>query len=251
MSSRTKGYKTSNPILKEDVFEGFGFQDNAMTISGTVNKIYFLFAIVVVTFFMSWRYFSSSINYGNMYPVLIGGSIIGLVFAIVTTFNKKRANIFAPLYCVAEGIVLGAISLLFEKSYPGIVIQAIVLTFGILFVLLFIYKARIIKVTKNFKMAVFSATGAIGLVYLINMGARMFGRNIMPFIHEGGFAGIGFSLFVVVIASLNLVMDFDFIEKGEQNGAPKYMEWYAAFGLMVTLIWLYMEILRLLAKSRK
>jgi uncharacterized YccA/Bax inhibitor family protein len=145
---------------------------------------------------------------------------------------------------------LGAISAIFEKQYPGIVIQAVGLTFGVLFCLLLAYKSGMIKVTQNFRLGVVAATGGIALLYFVNIIMSFFGARI-PFIHEAGLLGIGFSLFVVVIASLNLVLDFDFIEKGAEAGAPKYMEWYGAFGLIVTLIWLYLEILRLLAKLQR
>jgi len=144
---------------------------------------------------------------------------------------------------------LGGISVYFEKTYPGIVKQAISLTFGTLFSLLLAYKSRLIRATENFKLGVVAATGGIAVLYLISMVMGFFGAR-MPFIHESGPFGIGFSVFVVVIAALNLVLDFDFIENGAEAGAPKYMEWYGAFGLMVTLIWLYLEILRLLAKLR-
>jgi uncharacterized YccA/Bax inhibitor family protein len=155
----------------------------------------------------------------------------------------------APIYALLEGLFLGGISAIFEAQYPGIVIQAVSLTFGTLFCLLLAYRSGIIKVTENFKLGVAAATGGIALIYLATLVLGLFGVR-MPFIHESGLIGIGFSLFVVVIAALNLVLDFDFIESGAKSGAPKYMEWYAAFGLMVTLIWLYIEILRLLAKLR-
>ena len=145
---------------------------------------------------------------------------------------------------------MGAISAMFESMYPGIALQAIFLTLTILFSLLLAYKSGLIKVTENFRLGVVAATGGIFLVYLFSMIGNMFGFN-MPYIHESGLMGIGFSVFVIVIASLNLVLDFDFIEHGAENNAPKYMEWYAAFGLLVTLIWLYVEILRLLAKMRE
>ena len=159
------------------------------------------------------------------------------------------AGITAPIYAVIEGMILGSISAIFEKNYPGIVIQAVGLTFGVLFCLLMVYKSRLIKVTDNFRLGVVAATGGIALFYFISLALGFFGMRI-PFIHESGPLGIGFSLFVVVIASLNLVLDFDFIEKGAEAGAPKFMEWYGAFGLLVTLVWLYIEILRLLSKLR-
>ena len=155
----------------------------------------------------------------------------------------------APAYAILEGFVLGGVSAIFESQYPGIVVQAVSLTLFILLSLLFAYKSRLIKVTDNFRLGVVAATGGIALVYFASFVLGFFGIHI-PMIHSNGLFGIGFSIFVVIIASMNLVLDFDFIEKGAASGAPKFMEWYAAFGLMVTLIWLYLEILRLLAKLR-
>jgi uncharacterized YccA/Bax inhibitor family protein len=167
--------------------------------------------------------------------------------AMVTIFKPTWSPITAPMYAALQGLALGGISAFFEQRYPGIVIQAIALTFGTLAVLLMAYTTGVIKATENFKLGVASATGAVFLVYMSTMVLGFFGISV-PFIHEGGLIGIIFSLVVVVIAALNLVLDFDFIETGVERGAPKFMEWYAAFGLMVTLVWLYLEILRLLAK---
>jgi uncharacterized YccA/Bax inhibitor family protein len=173
----------------------------------------------------------------------------GLIAALVTIFKKSWAGITTPLYALFEGLVLGGLSAIFEAQFPGIVLQAVGLTFGTLFCLLLAYSTRLIRATENFKLGVVAATGAIALIYLASFVLRLFGINI-PYIHDGGLIGIAFSLFVVVVAALNLVLDFDFIESGAANGAPKYMEWYGAFGLMVTLIWLYIEMLRLLSKLR-
>ena len=177
----------------------------------------------------------------------LGGAIGGFILAMVTVFKKTWSPVTAPLYALVEGFFLGAISAVFELKYPGIVFQAVVLTFGTLGALLAAYRSGLIRATENFKLGVVAATGGIALVYLVSMGLRLFGKDI-PLIHESGLVGIGFSLFVVEIAALNLVLDFDFIESGVEAGAPKYMEWYGAFGLMVTLVWLYIEFLRLLAK---
>ena len=182
-------------------------------------------------------------------PWLGIGGIAGFVVALVTVFKKNWAAVTGPLYAAAEGLFLGGFSALMEAQYPGIVLQAVGLTFGTLFGLLVAYKSGLIRATENFKLGVVAATGGIFVVYLATMGLGFFGVHI-PYIHQSGWIGIGFSLFVVIVAALNLVLDFDFIERGAQSGAPHYMEWYAAFGLMVTLIWLYIEILRLLAKSR-
>ena len=185
-------------------------------------------------------------------PLLIGiGFIGGFIAALVTIFKPEIAPTSAPIYAALEGLALGAISVVFENQYPGIVIQAIGLTFGILASLLIAYKTGLIKPTENFKLGLFAATGGIFLVYLVSIIMNMFGGAGISLIHSNGMFGIGFSLVVVVIASLNLVLDFDFIEQGAENSLPKYMEWYGAFSLMVTLIWLYLEILRLLSKLRR
>ena len=170
------------------------------------------------------------------------------MIALVTVFKKQWAPVTAPLYAALEGLFLGAVSAMFELRFPGIVMQAVGLTFGTLAALLMAYRSGLIKATENFKLGVFAATGGIALLYLVNIGMRAFGFGGMGFIHDSGLIGIAFSGFVVVIAALNLVLDFDFIENGVEKGAPKYMEWYAAFGLLVTLVWLYLEILRLLSK---
>lgn len=244
--------RSGNPVLRNNTFEkeAISYSGNTMTIQGTVNKTIILLLLVIASAALSWYYTLISNLKNYIMPAMIILAIGGLVVAMITIFNKKASSITAPIYSVVEGLFLGIISLLFEKMYPGIVLQAVFLTFVILFSLLLAYKSRLIKVTQNFRLGVVAATGGIFLIYLVNIILRLFGISI-PFIHEGGIVGIIFSLFVVVIASLNLVLDFDFIERGSEAGAPKYMEWYGAFGLMVTLIWLYLEILRLLAKTRR
>lgn len=234
--------KSSNPALKLDdgLFSRSLLKDERMTIQGTVNKTGFLLLIVLIGAAISW---------GTSNPNLwiMVGSIGGLVMALVTIFKKEWAPTTAPIYAFLEGLFLGAISSLFEASYPGIAFQAIGLTFGTLAGMLVAYKSGTIQATENFKMGVVAATGGIMLFYLGSFIFSLFGFG-MPSVFGSGLLGIGFSLFVVVIAALNLVLDFDFIEQSAKRGAPKYLEWYGAFGLMVTLIWLYLEILRLLAK---
>ena len=181
-------------------------------------------------------------------PGLLVGGIGGFIVALVTVFKKTWAPVTAPLYALLEGLFVGAVSAMFEASFPGIVMQAVMLTMGVLASLLLAYKSGLIKATENFKLGVVAATGGIALLYLVNIGMRLFGLDGIGFIHEASWMGIAFSGFVVVIAALNLVLDFDFIESGVDAGAPKYMEWYGAFGLVVTLVWLYLEILRLLSK---
>jgi uncharacterized YccA/Bax inhibitor family protein len=244
--------RTANPALNSKTFTGFGpvaDAAHAMTIQGTVNKTALLFFLVLISSSWTWNLYFGSGTTASVMPWVFVGFIGGFIVALITVFKKQWAVITAPIYSLLEGLGLGGISAIFEAQYPGIVIQAVGLTFGTLFCLLIAYKSGMIKVTENFKLGIVAATGGIMLVYVANLLLGFFGIH-MSFIHGSGIIGIGFSLFVVVIAALNLVLDFDFIESGEARGAPKYMEWYAAFGLMVTLIWLYIEMLRLLAKLR-
>lgn len=243
-------FKSRNPALGTDTFtKGLQVNDasQVMTINGTVDKVALLGLLVFGSALVTWNLYWSNPDFGIIQPFVIGGFIAGLVLAIVIVFNKKMAPYLAPVYALMEGLALGGLSAFMEQIYPGIVLQAIVLTFGILFSLLLIYRLKIIQATENFKMIVGSATAGIAIYYMISFVGGFFGFH-MPFIHDSGTFGIIFSLVIVVIAALNLVVDFDFIEQGAQEKAPKFMEWYAAFGLMVTLIWLYLEILRLLAK---
>ncbi len=243
--------RTANPALNDNTFTGYRrsvAMGDSMTIQGTVNKTAVLLLLVLMTATWTWRLYYTST--GSLSAWILGGAIGGFVVAMITVFKKQWAGVTAPLYALLEGLVLGGISSVLEARYPGIVIQAVGLTFGTLFGLLFAYKSRLIRATENFKLGVVAATGGIALVYLATMLLGFIGIR-MPYIHESGLIGIGFSLFVVIIAALNLVLDFDFIESGAAQGAPKFMEWYGAFGLMVTLIWLYIEILRLLTKMRE
>jgi len=220
-----------------------------MTIQGTVNKTAILLGIVVVAALWPWRLLFESGNPALVLPWLMIGAIGGFVVALVTIFKKSWAPATAPIYAGFEGLALGSISALYQAHRPGIVLQAIALTFGTLAVMLIAYKTRAIKVSENFKLGVIAATGAIALVYLLSFVLGMFGINLGIF--SNGLVGIGISLVVVFVAALNLVLDFDFVEKGVAQGAPKYMEWYGAFGLLVTLVWLYLEMLRLLSKLNR
>jgi len=243
---------TSNPVLGDKVFEEMRHIDgsgNVMTIDGSVNKVGILLAIVLFTAYFSWNSFSAGGSMSSIMPWIAIGGIGGFITAMVTIFKKEWSPVSAPVYAGFQGLFLGGFSAYMNSIYTGIVFDAVSLTLLILFGLLFVYKSRIIKVTENFKMGIFVATFGIAGVYLMSFVLGMFGMNI-PYIHENGLIGIGFSLVVVVIASMNLILDFDFIEKGADRRLPGYMEWYGAFGLMVTLIWLYIEILKLLAKLR-
>ncbi len=247
--------RTGNPALNKNTFTGFSFAEevSSMTISGTVNKIAILLLLVLGGAWYTWKLAFEAIQLDPIeasraiMPWMIGGGIGGFVVAILTVFKRKWAGITGPIYAVLEGLFLGGISAFFEARDPGIVIQAVALTFAILFALLFAYKSRIIKPTENFKLGVFAATGGVMMLYLVSFVLNLFGVPV-GYLHNNSPLSIGISVVIVIIASLNLVLDFDFIEQGAASSAPKYMEWYAAFGLMVTLIWLYIEILRLLSK---
>jgi uncharacterized YccA/Bax inhibitor family protein len=244
--------RTANPALNDKTFEqiGYGQQSETMTLQGTVNKTGMMLLLLVAGAAYTWSLFIEQDPSVMMWMMV--GLIGGLIVSFVTVFKKEWSPVTAPLYAVLEGFALGGLSVMLESLYPNIVIQAVALTFGTAGCLLIAYKSGVIKATENFKLGIFAATGGIAVIYLVGWIMSFFGTSI-PYIHENGLIGIGFSLVVVVIAALNLVLDFDFIEKGAEHGAPKFMEWYAAFGLMVTLIWLYIEILRLLSKlnSRK
>jgi uncharacterized YccA/Bax inhibitor family protein len=240
--------RNANPALNDKTFAGFrAATAEAMTVNGTVGKTALLLLLALMGAGWVWKMFFTTGNPAAVMPWMIGGLVGGLVFAMVTIFKREWAGVTAPLYALLEGLFLGGVSAFFEARFPGIVIQSVGLTFGTLIALLAAYRSGIIRATENFKLGVAAATGGIFVVYLVSMVMGFFGIR-MPFIHDSGIIGIGFSLFVVVVAALNLVLDFDFIEHGAERGAPKYMEWYAAFGLIVTLVWLYLEILRLLAK---
>ena len=241
--------RTANPALNDNTFtrlERTYADTDVMSIQGTVNRIGMLLVLTIAT--ASWTWTLAGAESQAVYPLLAVGGIGGLIVAVVTVFKQTWSPVTAPIYCLLEGLFLGGISAILRKWYPGIVFQAVCLTFGTLACMLVAYRTGLIKATENFKLGVTAATGGIFLVYLVTSLLGLFGVGQLGFIHDSGLIGIGFSLFVVVIAALNLVLDFDFIENGAARGAPKFMEWYAAFGLMVTLIWLYIEILRLLAK---
>ena len=243
-------YKSGNPALSEKNFQTVfvGNSGEAMTIKGTLNKFGFMLLMLMGTAFYSWKEFALG---GNVQPLLWGGLIGGFVIALVIIFKKEWAPYLAPLYALLEGLFLGAVSAMYNSAFaeraPNLIMNAVVLTFGTAIAMYFLYSFKIIKATQKFKAVIFTATAGIAIFYLIAMVVRMFGID-MAFLHEGSALGIGFSLLVVGLAALNLILDFDMIETGTQAGAPKYMEWYGAFGLMVTIVWLYLELVRLLAK---
>ena len=238
--------RSGNPVLSKKTFSNTISINEKMTIEGTVNKTAISLLILVGTGYLT---------FDTLNPILlIGCGIGGFIFALVTIFKKEWAPITVPVYAALQGAMLGGISYMYNYLYDGIVTNAILLTVGILVSLLIAYRSGYIKATENFKLGIFAATGGIAIVYLVNFIMGFFGSGIgVMNINNASPLSIGFSIVVVIIAALNLVLDFDFIKEGAEKGAPKYMEWYGAFGLLVTLIWLYLEILRLLAKlnSRK
>ena len=240
--------RSANPVLSNATFSRSlsGTGTEAMTIKGTVNKVFLMLLLVVLGAGYTWKFMATE-NMAAMQTYMLIGGIGGFITALITVFRMQWSPITAPIYAVLEGLFLGGISAFFNAKFPGIVVNAVALTFGTLFALLFAYRSGMIKVTDNLRLGIVAATGGIAIAYFISFILGLFGINI-GFIHSNGTVGIIFSLVVVVVAALNLVLDFDFIENGARAGAPKYMEWYGAFGLMVTLIWLYIEFLRLLSK---
>ncbi len=247
--------RTANPALSDSTFTASTNPTAVkMTIQGTVNKSLALIVLVIGTAWMTWQSAYPdgwSIDSAPVIPSWYIPAILGaLVVSIVIIFKKEWAPFLAPVYAILEGAALGALSAIFEQRFPGIVLQAVLCTFGTFIALLFAYKTRLIRATENFKLGVIAATGGIAIVYMIDMILMFFGHRV-PLIHENGPIGIAVSVGITAVAALNLVLDFDFIENGAERGAPKFMEWYAAFGLVLTLIWLYLEILRLLSKTRR
>ncbi len=234
--------RSGNPALNKNTFKNLSSTTSeTMTIDGTVNKT--AISLIILLFCAYYTY--STANTGFIMIGFIGGFIT----ALVTIFKKTLSPYTVPLYAVFEGLALGGISAVYNHMYTGIVQQAIFLTFGIFAALLFAYKTKIIQPSENFKLGVFAATGGIAAVYIVSFIMSFFGGGLSIMNPQNSsLISIGFSLFVVIFASLNLVLDFDFIEEAAENNIPKYMEWYASFGLLVTLIWLYLEILRLLSK---
>jgi uncharacterized YccA/Bax inhibitor family protein len=240
LSGKAFGKQATQALYGEEVARG-----DAMTVQGTVNRTAALLVLLVVAAAGTWMLAARGSS--AAYPFMIGGLIGGLVLALVTCFRPQSSAITAPLYAICEGLFLGGISRAFHAAYPGIVAQAVALTMGVALVMLALYKFRVIRVTGRFLRGVVAATGAVFLAYLASFLLNLFGVAV-PYIHGSGPIGIGFSVAVVIIAALNLVLDFHLIETGAQQAMPKYMEWYGAFAIMVTLVWLYIEILRLLAK---
>lgn len=245
--------KTSNPVLQDSTFKpssgSYGAVEK-MTVQGVVIKTALLLLVTLLTAGWMWmRYMKQGMTPASTNSWILFSSIAGLALAIATSFKKEWAPLLAPLYAVCEGLFLGALSVIFEQVFPGIVAQATLCTFSTLAAMLFCYQSGLIKATETFKKVVVTATGGIALVYLASFVLSLFGVN-MSFMFGSGLLGIGISLVVIVVAALNFILDFDFIEQGARAGAPKYLEWYGAFALLVTLVWLYIEFLRLLSNLR-
>ncbi len=247
-------FKSGNPTLTEKMFDKSLSMDaslqGTMTVKGAINKFGFMMLMLIAGAAYNWHLYEE-LKQDTMNVLMMVGIFGGLITAIAISFKPNWAPFLAPLYALLEGLFIGGISVImnaaFAKSYPGLVIQAVGLTFGVAISMFLLYNFRIIKATERFKSVIFTATLGIGIFYLLTMVLRLFGVNV-GFMSDSSMLSIGISLFVVAIAALNLILDFDMIEQGAEKGAPKFMEWYGAFGLMVTIVWLYIEMLKLLSK---
>lgn len=235
----------ANPMMDEKTFSGLGVWNEVMTLQGTVNKSILLIAITILSAIAVWSYAALFIPY--ILPIIL----FAFVFSLVISFKKETAPYLSTPFAIIEWIVIGTISAFYEAQFPGIVIQATSLTFATFGLMLFLYKTKVIQVTDKFRAIVAGATGAIMVVYLVSIMGSLTGWYNVPYIHDSGAIGIGISIFIVGIAAFNLALDFDLIDRGVQSKAPKFMEWYASFGILITLVWLYIEILRLLWKMRR
>lgn len=245
-------FRSSNPTLSDKIFdsETASSSEGTMTLMGTVDKLFILTGLMLATACYTWHLMTDPSTLAQAGAFALAGVLLGFVVGLVVCFKRSWSGFLAPIYAALQGLALGAISAMYERAYNGIVIQSLGLTIGTLLILLFAYRSRLIKVTDHLRLGIVSATGAIVLLYVAEMVLNLFGIQI-PYINDAGPIGIGFSVLVVFIASMNFVLDFDFIERGCNDGAPKYMEWYGAFGLLVTLIWVYLEILKLMSKLRR
>jgi len=248
--------ESRNPVLNEKVFkkaktkvetlDGHLIEEREeyeiMTMGGAVDKTLILFALLSITTIFSYQNASM--------PLLLVGAIGGLIAVLVATFKPHTSPIVAPIYALLEGLFVGTISYMFAAESDGIIFQAVTLTLGTCLMMLMVYKSGLIKITQKFRMGVIMATGAIFLVYLFSFVGSFVGFNV-PYIHDSGPLGIGISVVIIGVAALNLLLDFDMFEKGAEQGAPKYMEWFCGLALMVTIVWLYIEFLRLLAKLQR
>jgi uncharacterized YccA/Bax inhibitor family protein len=234
----------SNPLLKDNVFKGFVKSNESMSVSGVINKSIILWILLLAGAFYSWIH--SSIIMPLMLPILIAS----FAFALIIVFKKTASPFLSPIYAICEGLALGTISLFFEKLYPGVIVNAVLLTICVLFCMLAAYKTGILKATPRFQKIIILSMFAIAFVYIVDLVLNLFGAGHFPYIHNSSGVGVIISFAIVIVAALNLIIDFDLIEQNANYNAPKYMEWYSAFSLMITLVWLYMEVVRLLSKLR-
>ncbi|MDE3234973.1 MAG: Bax inhibitor-1/YccA family protein [Bacteroidota bacterium] len=250
-------FESGNPTLSQKFFNKTANASlqaqGIMSVRGTLNKFGFLMMMVIGGAVYTWHLYDTG-NPTLMSTLMMVGIFGGLIAALGITFKPTWAGYLAPAYGILEGFFIGGLSAVmndaFKEKYPGLIMQAVGLTFGVAIAMFLLYNFRIIKATEKFKSIIITATMGIAIFYLLSMVVRMFGVN-MPFLYDASPLGIGISLFVVAIAALNLIIDFDMIERGSEMGAPRYMEWYGAFGLLVTLVWLYIEILKLLSRFAK
>lgn len=235
----------ANPMMNENTFSWLWKEHEVMTMQGTINKSIILIAVAIFSAIWVW-------NYADMFlPYILPIILFGFVFSLIISFKKESSPYLSLPFAIVEWIIIGTISAFYELQFPGIVIQATSLTFATFGLMLFLYKTKVIQVTDTFRAIVGGATGAIMIVYLVSIVGSLSGWYNVPYIHDSGVIGIGISVFIVGIAAFNLAMDFDLIDKWVSAKAPKYMEWYASFWLLITLVWLYIEILRLLWKMRR
>lgn len=243
-------FRSGNPALSEKAFQSVTVAPGSavMTVRGTLNKFFFLFLMVMASASFTWKAFYEG---KDVFPWMIAAAIGGLILAVVMAFKMQWSPYLAPAYGLMQGVFLGGISATYNNAFakiaPNIIMQAVLLTFGVVIAMFALYRFRIIKVTRQLQSVIFTATAGIAIFYMLSMVLRLFNINI-GLINDSTPLGIVFSLVVVGVAALNLLLDFAMIEQGSAMGAPKYMEWYGAFGLLVTIVWLYLEILRLLAK---
>lgn len=236
--------ESSNPMFGEEKFKNvldanLVEKGEVMTVQGAINKTFILVGIMIIAAAFSFMYANSIFMWGG----LIGGIIV----YFVTSSNPSRAPYLAPVYAICEGLLVGTITNIYATAFfPGIIFKAVTITIAILLMMLMIYKSGLIKVTQKFRAGVTMAVGAVMIFYLINLVCYFIGINI-PFLHDGGMISIGITLVIIGIATMNLLLDFDNFEKGAEMKAPEYMEWYFGMGLLFTLVWLYLEILRLLS----
>ena len=240
--------RSSNPALKDNTFTGVraAAGEPAMTLQGTATKSLLLIILTVFSASFTWNAVAAG-NTAILLPATLVGGIGGFIVAMITVFKPKLSPYTGPIYAVLEGLLLGGISSLYNQRFQGLPLQAVALTFGVFIAFLIVYRMGLIRATERFRLGVVAATGGIAVMYLLSFVLGFFGVR-MSFLHDSSPLSIGISLVIVAVAALNLVLDFDFIERGVEQGAPKFMEWYGAFGLLVTLVWLYLEILRLLSK---